>query len=444
MTKEEIKKWIRENNISDIIFQFTDIAGNPKGPEVSSSKFESIIADGGATVDASSIEGLAREEEGDDMFAKPDKTSFYLLPWRKNNIGNVGCCICDIHIPNGSPFDGDPRYVLKKTLKKAKDIGYQYIVAPEYEFFLFLADEKGQAVFKDGRPIPIDTNGYFDIDGAGTECLRTIIYTLKKMGINADKAHHEVAPGQYEIGIPHGPALDIADQIMMIKITTKAIAKKFGFYASDMPKPLEDDNGSGMHFHQNLIDKNGNNIFFNDKEPSALSEKALYFLAGQLEHIDEILPILASHVNSYKRLVPNFEAPVYKTWANSNRSSLIRVPSFKPKSARIELRCADPECNPYLVFSALLEAGLRGIKEKILPPKSIEKNLFKMSQEERSELSIMSLSQSLEKALEYYKTSKLVKNTLGKHAFKMFLNLKEKECNFSNTSVNSIDFKMSF
>lgn len=449
MNKEKIERLIQEKNISDFVLQCSDINGESKGFWVTADEFKDIAGDG-YSFDGSSIEGFNRVSES-SMYLWPDLNSFHMLPWHKNDIGNVGCFICDVYLPNGKPFEGDPRYILKKTLKKLEDMGLRYIVAAEYEFYLFLADKNGKAILdKNGEPVPIDNGKYFGInDDNGADYRRHLLHTLKeqnKTKVKTKKSHHEVGPGQQEIVLSHADALDIADQIMITKTAIKAIAKQFGFYASLMAKPLQNEAGTGMHFHGNFTDIEGKNVFPQKGGLLNLSEIALNCIAGQLKHIDEILPILACTVNSYKRLVPGYEAPTEKIWADeNNRSALIRIPIISEKklySARAELRCADPRCNPYLAFAVLGEAGRIGIEKNLEPPDLVQKNVFEMSQQEKNSLSIKSLPSSLSYALDPYEKSKLVRETLGEHTFKYFLKAKRDECEIFDRTVTRKEREM--
>jgi glutamine synthetase len=373
--------------------------------------------------DGSSIEGFARIDES-DMIAKPDPDTFQILPWRPLEHNAVARMFCDILKPGGEPFEGDPRYVLKRNLKKAADLGFTYYVGPELEFFYF-KDSKGTET--------LDSGGYFDLTpmDAATDLRRNTVITLEKMGIGIEYSHHEVAPSQHEIDMRYTDALTMADNVMTYRLVVKQIAINQGAYATFMPKPVFGINGSGMHVHQSLF-KGDRNAFFDAKGKYFLSKLARSYVAGLLKYAPEITAVNNQWVNSYKRLVPGYEAPVYLSWAKRNRSDMIRVPEYRPgkeKATRIELRSPDPACNPYLCFSVMLAAGLKGIEEGLEPPEPVEENVYEMSEKERQARGINTLPGSLADAIALTEKSELVRKALGDHVFNAFLENKKIEWN---------------
>jgi glutamine synthetase len=358
------------------------------------------------------------------MIAKPDPDTFQLLPWRPQEHNAVARMFCDILKPGGEPFVGDPRYVLKRNLKKAADLGFTFYVGPELEFFYF----------KDSKSTEyLDTGGYFDLTplDAATDLRRNTVITLEKMGIGIEYSHHEVAPSQHEIDMRYTDALTMADNVMTYRLVVKQIAINMGAYATFMPKPVFGINGSGMHVHQSLF-KGDRNAFFDTKGKYYLSKLARSYIAGLLKYAPEITSINNQWINSYKRLVPGYEAPVYLSWAKRNRSDLIRVPEYRPgreKATRIELRSPDPACNPYLCFSVMLAAGLKGIKDGLEPPEPVEENVYEMSEKERKARGINTLPGSLEEAISLTEKSDLVKEALGDHVFNAFIENKKIEWN---------------
>lgn len=419
-TREDIAKIVREEHIKFIRMQFTDILGQMKNVTLTDSQLDKAL-DGGVMFDGSSIDGFVRIEES-DMYLRPDYDSFVILPWSPPD-ARVARFICDVYMPDGTPFEGDPRFVLKKTLAEAKELGYEFFVGPECEFFLFKRDA-------DGNPttIPSDQAAYFDlnpIDG-GSAIRREISLTLEQMGYEIETSHHETAAGQHEIDFKYGDALTTADNVMTFKIVVKAIAHRFGMHATFMPKPIFGINGSGMHVNQSLT-KDGKNAFVNEKDPLGLSPVAYSYIAGMLEHAKSFTAITNPLVNSYKRLVPGYEAPVYLAWSAQNRSPLIRVPASRGAGTRVELRSPDPSCNPYLAFAVILAAGLDGIANNLQVPSAVEKNIFAMTPEERSIHSIDSLPGSLRQAVLHLKKDPLMKKTLGNHIFNYYIKNKIKE-----------------
>jgi len=383
--------------------------------------------------DGSSIEGFSRIEES-DVIAMPDPTTFQILPWSPKENG-VARMFCDILEPDGSNFKGDPRWVLKRTLKKAKDLGYTFYVGPELEFFYFKSDK--------GEPEILDKGGYFDLTtlDVASDLRSTTVLFLEAMGIGVEYSHHEVAPSQQEIDLRYADALTMADNAMTYRIIVKEVATRNNVYATFMPKPLFGENGSGMHTHQSLF-KGDRNAFYDVNDKYHLSEIGKNYIAGTLKHCKEIVAITNQWVNSYKRLVPGFEAPVYISWARRNRSTLVRVPMYKPgkeTSTRIEFRCPDPACNPYLAFSVMLAAGLEGIKNKYKLPEPIEENIFEMDVKRREEAGIETLPNNLYEAVKIMEGSKLVKETLGDHIFQKFIDNKKIEWDRYRTHVSKYE-----
>jgi glutamine synthetase len=373
--------------------------------------------------DGSSIEGFARIDES-DMVAKPDPDTFQILPWRPLEHNAVARMFCDILRPGGQPFEGDPRFVLKRNLKKAADLGFTFYVGPELEFFYF-KDSKGTET--------LDSGGYFDMTtlDAATDLRRNTVITLEKMGIGIEYSHHEVAPSQHEIDMRYTDALTMADNVMTYRLAVKQIAMNAGVYASFMPKPVFGINGSGMHVHQSLF-KGDRNAFFDSKGKYFLSKLARNYVAGLLKYAPEITAVNNQWINSYKRLVPGYEAPVYLSWAKRNRSDMIRVPEYRPgkeKATRIELRSPDPACNPYLCFSVMLAAGLKGIEDGLEPPDPIEENVYEMTEKQRDARGIRTLPANLADAIALTEKSALVKEALGDHVFNAFIENKKIEWN---------------
>lgn len=421
--RERILNIIKERDIKFVKFQFTDVLGILKSFAVPVAELE-VAMDEGMGFDGSSIMGYTPIEES-DMIAMPDLGTFQILPWRPREKG-VARFICDVLQPGGKPFEGDPRYVLKRNLEKAEEKGFVFNIGPELEYFYFKGIHE---------PEVLDEGGYFDLlplDEA-EDLRRETIFTLEKMGIRVEYSHHEVAPSQHEIDLRYTDALTMADNALTYRLVVKAIARKQGYYATFMPKPLFGENGSGMHTHQSLMDaKTGKNAFYDADDPDGwyLSKVAKHFIAGQLKYAREITGIIAQWVNSYKRLVPGYEAPVYVSWARRNRSALIRVPLYKPgkeQATRAEFRCPDPACNQYLAFSAMLAAGLAGIDEKAEIPAPVEKDIFHLSKEDRSKLGIASLPGSLGEAIKEVENSELVRKALGEHVHRNWLKVKKTE-----------------
>jgi len=422
MNKEKILKLVNEKDVKFIEFWFTDILGFLKSFTIPKEELPKAL-DEGMGFDGSSVRGFVRIDES-DMIAVPDPNTFVILPWRPKEKGTARM-FCDIYNPDRTFFEGDPRYVLKRNLEYAKKkYGYTFYIGPELEYFYFKQPNSTEI---------LDKGGYFDLipRDEAIDLRRETILALEEMNIQVEYAHHEVAPSQHEIDLRYTDALTMADIVITHRLTVKEIAYRNGIYATFMPKPLYGENGSGMHTHMSLF-VNNKNIFFDPKGKYFLSEKSLQFIAGLLKYAPEFTSIICQWVNSYKRLVPGYEAPVYISWAQKNRSDLIRVPMYKPgkeQATRIEFRAPDPACNPYLAFAVLLRAGLRGIEEKLKVPPPIEENIYEMTEQQRLKLGIKSLPGSLIEAIQLTEKSELVKETLGDHVFKEFIENKKIEWN---------------
>jgi len=420
-TKEDILKMVKDQDVKFIRLWFTDILGQAKSFSITDNELEGAL-ENGMGFDGSSITGYQSIEES-DMVALPDVNTFQILPWRPQE-KKVARMICDILTPDRRPYEGDPRYVLKRALERMKKVRFDhYYLGPELEYFYFKNDTPSTDI--------LDKGGYFDLTtlDMASDLRRDTIFSLESMGIPIEYSHHEVGPSQHEIDMRYADALDMADRVITYRIVVKEIAQKYGVYATFMPKPLFGENGSGMHVHQSLF-SGDKNAFFSKDNGDHLSDTAKKFIAGQLKHAREMSAIFAQWVNSYKRLVPGYEAPVYIAWSKRNRSALIRVPVYHPgkeKATRAELRCPDPACNPYLTFAVMLHAGLEGIEKSYKLPEPMEKNLYHLSGEERKELGIGSLPDSLGEAVLIAEQSELVKKALGEHVFGRFIELKKKE-----------------
>lgn len=422
---KDIFETAKKDNVKFIQLQFTDIHGMTKTVTITIDQLEESL-NKGTWFDGSSIEGFTRICES-DMFLKPDPNTYSIIPWE--NTGNVTArLICDVYMPDGTPFEGDPRYILKKVLKEAEDLGYKYYVGPELEFFLFKIDEQGVATAETH-----DTAGYFDYPprDLASDVRKEITLALETMGMEVETSHHEVAPGQHEIDFKYGNALTQADRCITFKHAVKSIAYKHGKWATFMPKPVFGENGSGMHVHQSLFDtKTDDNVFFDKNDDYKLSNVAKSFLAGQMKHVKAFCAITAPTVNSYKRLVPGYEAPVYICWASKNRSALIRIPRYsegRDKAVRAELRCPDPSCNPYLAFAVMLKAGLDGIKNKMEPSAPVEEDVYEFDDDMRNKKNIDVLPGTLGGALEELKKDPVILEALGPHTSKLYLSAKKKE-----------------
>lgn len=406
-TRERILQLIEEEDVEFIRLQFTDMFGTFKNVAITASQMKKAL-NNQCMFDGSSIESYIKIEES-DMYLYPDLDTFVILPWRPQH-GKVARLICDIYRPDGTDFEGSPRYILKKVLEEAKELGYDFQVGTECEFFLFQTAE-------DGTPTTNTTEraGYFDLGplDQGENARRDMVLTLEDMGFEIESSHHESAPAQHEIDLKYESALKAADQIMTFKFAVRTIAKRHGVHATFMPKPKYGVNGSGMHVNMSLM-KDGKNCFFDASDSLCLSKEAYYFIGGILKHMKGMTVITNPIVNSYKRLVPGFEAPVYIAWSSKNRSPLIRIPAVKGEEIRVELRSPDPSANPYLVFAVCLRAGLQGIKDKIEPPYSIDRNIFEMTKEERKEKQIEALPANLKEAILQFENDDFIKETLGK------------------------------
>ncbi|MBR5479072.1 MAG: type I glutamate--ammonia ligase [Clostridia bacterium] len=420
-TKDDIIRIVKEQNVKFIRLQFTDIFGTLKNISITEKQLSRAL-DNQCMFDGSSIEGFVRIEES-DMCLYPDLNSFAIIPWLDGE-ERVARLICDVYRPDGTPFDGDPRYVLKKVLKEAADMGYDgFNIGPEAEFFLFQTD-------KDGKPSNIlyDKAGYFDLGPVdlGESVRRDMCKALEQMGFEIEASHHECADSQHEIDFKYGAALSTADNIMTFKLAVKSIAQQHNLHATFMPKPIYGIAGSGMHINMSLT-KNGKNAFYDESDELGLSQDAYHFIAGILEHSRGMAAITNPLVNSYKRLVPGYEAPIYVAWSAHNRSPLIRIPSSRGAATRIELRNPDPSANPYLAVAVALAAGLDGIKRKLTPPAPVDCNIYDMSKAERKSLNILSLPRNLSEAIADMREDKLVCDTLGEHICDKYIKAKELE-----------------
>jgi glutamine synthetase len=433
-TEEEILEFVEKHDIKFIRIWFSDILGQLKGFSITKEELEMAFREG-MGFDGSSIKGFARIDES-DMLAKPDPTTFQVIPWAPKEKA-VARMFCDILNPDGTPYEGDSRYILKKHLAQLKkEKGYTFHIGPELEYFYF-KNEKTTKI--------LDEGGYFDVTtlDAGTNLRRETVLTLEAMGIGVEYCHHEVAPSQHEIDLRHTDALTMADNVMTYRVVVKEVAQKFGFYATFMPKPIFGVNGSGMHTHQSLF-KGNQNIFFDPEDKYHLSKEAKGYIAGILKHAPEITLVTNQWVNSYKRLVPGYEAPVYICWARRNRSTLVRVPMYKPgkeEATRIEFRSPDPAVNPYLAFSVMLAAGLEGIEKGYSLSEPVERDVYHLSVEERKKLGIESLPGSLIEAIEIAERSELLYRTLGEHIFTNFIKSKKIEWDEYRQSVHPYEIE---
>ena len=429
-TKEDIVRIVREDDVEFIRMQFTDIFGQLKNVAITASQIEKAV-NNEIMIDGSSIEGFVRIQES-DQYLHPDLDTFTILPWRPQH-GKVARLICDVYNPDGTPFIGDPRGALRRMLKKAADMGYSFNVGPECEFFLFQTDE-------DGKPTTTtnDEAGYFDLGPLdhGESTRREICMALETMGFEIEASHHEVAAGQHEIDFKYAEALAAADNIMTFKLAVKTLAQKNGLHATFMPKPIFGINGSGMHTNMSLF-KDGKNVFFDETGDKMLSADAYHFIAGLLHHIGGMTAILNPLVNSYKRLVPGYEAPCYTAWSASNRSALIRIPAARGQATRVELRCPDPTCNPYLALAVCLAAGLDGIEKGLTPPDEITENIFAMDEATRDAKGIKSLPGSLKAAVDALKADELICEALGDHVVSHYTEGKYAEWDAYRTHVSN-------
>lgn len=425
MKKTEIMQTCKQKNVQFVNLQFCDLLGFVKSVTIPVSKFSDAI-DEGVWFDGSSIEGFTRIFES-DMFLKLDLKTFSIVPWQgsRSEGERVARVICDVFLPNGEPFAGDPRHILRKQVEKAHKMGFEYYVGPELEFFLFKKDEFGNNTLE-----PHDNAGYFEYSNDRAGAIRAAMSkTVSEMGVDVETIHHEVAQGQHEIDFKYSDAITQADAVLTVKSALKAVAEDFNLHASFIPKPIQGINGSGMHVHQSLF-KDGKNAFFDAKGTHGLSKLAEYFIGGQLKRVSEFVAITNPLINSYKRLVPGYEAPVYIAWGQTNRSAMVRIPKYrkgKENAVRSELRCPDPSANPYLAFAIMLAAGLEGIEKKIEPPKAIEENIFEFTDKKAKRMRVRSLPGSLDDAVKNLEKSAFTKSVLGEHAFAKYIEAKKED-----------------
>ncbi len=431
--KEFILRTARENDVRFIRLWFSDILGNLKGFAITVDDLEDAL-ERGVAFDGSAIEGFARIHES-DMIARPDPTTFRILPWRPRQ-NSVARMFCDIYNPAGEPFEGDPRYVLKRNVKRASEMGFTYYVGPELEYFYLAGSDD---------PRPIDQGGYFDQLSTeyASDLRRETVLTLDEMGIPVKYSHHEAAPSQQEIDLQYTDAITMADNVMTSKLVIKEVASKRNVHATFMPKPVYGINGSGMHVHQSLF-RGGHNSFYDPNDSYNLSQLGKLYTAGLMRHAREITLVTNQWVNSYARLVPSYEAPMYVSWARINRSDLIRVPAYKlgrEDSVRVEYRAPDPACNPYLAFSVMLAAGLMGIEKEYQVPPPVEENVFEMQDEERRRRGIVAMPTSLLEAIMVAENSELLRSSLGEHVFRVFIQNKKIEWDRYRSQVTDYEIK---
>jgi glutamine synthetase len=433
-TPQDVAAICDERDVRFIRLWFTDILGQLKSFSIHRQELEDAF-EGGMGFDGSSITGFNPIEES-DMIAMPDPSTFSVLPWRPEDKA-TGRMFCDVQVPGGEPYEGDPRWVMRRALERAKGMGFDnFFIGPELEYFYFRSAETGG-----GPPEVLDKGGYFDLTtlDAGSDLRRETVLALEQLGIHVEYSHHEVGPSQHEVDMRFADALKMSDDCMTYRITVKEYAMKYGFYATFMPKPLYGENGSGMHVHQSLF-KGGRNAFYDANDQYFLSDVAKSFIAGQLKHAREMSALFAQWVNSYKRLVPGYEAPVYVAWSRRNRSALIRVPLYHPgkeQATRCEIRCPDPATNPYLCFAVLLQAGLEGIEKGYELPEPMERNLYHLSPDERKKLGIEQLPETLGEAIEIAAESELILKTLGEHVFTRFVEIKRQEWEDYRTQLSA-------
>ncbi len=423
MEKNLIFEQIQKDNVKFLQLQFTDLHGIVKSVTIPERHLAESL-EYGTWFDGSSIVGFSRIYES-DLFLKPDLSTYAVIPWLSSDDGNTARFICDIYNPEGYPFEGDPRHILKKTIAEISEMGYKYNTGPEMEFFLFV---KNNGV----KPSPHDFGGYFDLTtDQAYDIRRDMTNALEHFGIDVETSHHEVARGQHEIDFRFNDALITADSAVTLRFVLKAIAQKNGLHATFMPKPITGINGSGMHVHQSLFDiRNDQNVFFDENDRYMLSRTAYNFIAGQLKHVKGMSAVLSPTVNSYKRLIPGYEAPVYISWARNNRSALIRIPRFsksKSRSTRLELRCPDPSCNIYLAFAVMLKAGIDGIKNDLMPPDPVEEDVYHFNEKKLDRLGIDTLPFSLREALGELEKDEVIKSALGEHTFRQYVESKKRE-----------------
>ena len=436
MTREQIMKIIEEENIQFFRLQFVDIFGFMKNVAIPQSQIGKAL-DGDMMFDGSSIDGFVRIDES-DMYLKPDYNSFTVLPWRNKDSIAAARIICDVYKADGTPFEGCPRVNLKRVLAEAKELGYTMNVGTEAEFFLFERDEKGTPT-----TITNDVAGYFSLDpeDMANDCRREIIEVLEQMGFEIEASHHEVAEGQHEINFKYSDALEAADNTVTFKWVVKSVAAKYNLHATFMPKPIFGVNGSGMHTNQSLFNLDGTNAFFDESDELQLSKVAYSYIAGSLKNARGFAAVTNPLVNSYKRLVPGYEAPVYAAWSASNRSALIRIPAARGLSTRTEVRCPDPAANPYLALAMMLNSGLDGVKNNLTPPDEVAQDIFKMTAAEMEEEGISVMPSNLQEAIDELKASPIAKDTLGPHIFRKYIQAKEKEWDRFRTAVTDWEIK---
>ena len=429
-TKEDIFRMVEEEDVEFIRLQFTDIFGTLKNIAITSSQLEKAL-DNKCMFDGSSVEGFVRIEES-DMYLYPDYDTFEIFPWRPQQ-GKVARLVCDVYTPDGKPFEGDPRWILKKTIKEANEMGYRFDVGPECEFFLFHTDDNGLPT-----TLSHEKAGYFDLgpNDLGENIRRDMVLTLEDMGFEIEASHHEVAPAQHEIDFKYDEALKTADNIQTFKMTVKTIAKRHGLYATFMPKPKFGISGSGMHINMSLATEAGKNIFADENGKIGLSDDAYHFIAGIMKHARGMSAITNPLVNSYKRLVPGYEAPVYIAWSAKNRSPLIRIPASRGNGTRVELRNPDPTANPYLVLALCLAAGLDGIKNKIEVPESVDCNIYEMTPGERRAAGIENMPADLKEAVDCLVADEFLCSVLGEHITTKYVEAKMKEWENYTTRVS--------
>ncbi len=428
-SEEDVLRLARDLDVKFVMLQLVDILGVSKNVAIPVSELEKALR-GEHLFDGSSVEGFVRIEES-DMVLKPDPDTFCVFPWGARDAVTARL-ICDVYNPDGTPFEGCPRHTLKRAIRMAGEMGYTMYAGPEPEFFLFARDEKGKPALQTG-----DQAGYFDLSPVdrGENARRDMVLALQEMGFEVEASHHEVAPGQHEIDFRYADALRTADNIVTFRFVVRVIALEHGLHATFMPKPVFGVNGSGMHTHQSLF-RNGKNAFYDASGKRGLSEVALHYIGGLLAHAKGMTAICNPLVNSYKRLVPGYEAPCYIAWSERNRSPLIRVPAVRGNATRVEFRSPDPSCNPYLALAVMLRAGLDGVKRKIEPPEPMNRNIYEMDENERAKLGVDSLPGSLHDAVEDLKKDDLMKETLGEHILRRFIEAKTIEWDVYRTQVH--------
>ncbi len=422
MKEKDILKIVEDTNVRFMRMQFTDLHGVLKNVEVPRSQFEKALA-GEIMFDGSSIQGFTRIEES-DMLLIPDLSTFQVNPWSNPDGSKVGRIFCDVYLPDGTPFAGCPRMTLKRQVERAKKMGYTMVAGPEAEFFLFNMNEKGDPILDTH-----DSGGYFDLGPAdmGEKCRRDIVMVLEEIGFEVEAAHHEVAPGQHEIDFKYGEAVSTADKVVTFRFVVKKVARDHGLHASFMPKPIFGENGSGMHVHMSLFNQKGKNVFFDPKGEHQMSKLALNYIGGLLRHSEALVAVTNPLVNSYKRLVPGYEAPINVAWSEKNRSPLIRVPAKRGASTRCEMRVPDPAANPYLALAVMLAAGLDGVEKKIEAGEPVNKNIFTMSKREKKRLKIRQLPGDLSQAMDALEKNPVIMEALGSHIAESYLAAKRQE-----------------